>query len=272
MPNELAISDYLRQWGQFLDDDFIEMPLAAPAQPFDIEIPSDGILFDPAGLGEQTMLMDRSSFAMVDGVRQQVNLITAFIEGSNVYGSDATRAEALSTMGGTGRIKTSADNLMTFNTDGIPNADDDFDQSLFLAGAVRSNEQTAFAAIHTLFMREHNFWVDSIARSRPGTSGNEIYECARAIVAAQQQAITYNELLPLLLGEDWIEPCSGYDPSVDPGITNVFTAAAFRVGHTMHSSMTKREDSLMMAAPEGALGLRDAFLKARAGDRPLCRR
>ena len=90
-------------------------------------------------------------------------------------------------------------------------------------------------AMHTLFVREHNRLADIIADQDPDLSGDEIYQLARKIVGAQNQAITFNEFLPLLLGPDAIGPYTGYDPSVDPAITSEFSAAAFRVGHTMLS-------------------------------------
>ena len=62
---------------------------------------------------------------------------------------------------------------------------------------------------------------------------DEIYEQARTIVVAELQAITYNEWLPALLGENALQPYAGYDPTINPGISNEFSTAAFRVGHTL---------------------------------------
>ena len=62
-------------------------------------------------------------------------------------------------------------------------------------------------------------------------SGHEIYQSARAIVAAELQAITYREFLPVLLGDRAVRPYAGYSPGVDPGIANGFAAAAYRLGH-----------------------------------------
>ena len=53
------------------------------------------------------------------------------------------------------------------------------------------------------------------------------------MVVAELQAITFNEFLPALLGEDAIAPYDGYDPTVNPGIANEFSTAAYRLGHSM---------------------------------------
>ena len=48
-------------------------------------------------------------------LRQQLNMITSFIDGSNVYGSDSKRAAWLRTMRN-GKMKTSSGNLLPYNT------------------------------------------------------------------------------------------------------------------------------------------------------------
>ncbi len=59
--------------------------------------------FDPTNTGTQVIALDRSDYEVdSEGVRQQVNSISAFIDASNVYGSDEERASALRTLDGTG--------------------------------------------------------------------------------------------------------------------------------------------------------------------------
>ena len=124
---------------------------------------------------------------------------------------------------------------MPYNEQGLENEGGSNRRNLFLAGDVRVNEQIGLISMHTLFAREHNRLAKNIADQSPGLSGDEIYQLARKIVGAQIQAITFNEFLPLLLGPDAIGPYSGYDPSVDPTIASEFSAAAYRVGHTLLS-------------------------------------
>ncbi len=74
-----------------------------------------------------------------------------------------------------------------------------------MAGDFRANEQVGLTAMHTLFVREHNYHAEGYKGLNPDADGEEIYQYAKMIVAAEMQAITYNEFLPALLGEN--TPC-----------------------------------------------------------------
>src|SRR5919202_4438537 len=104
---------------------------------------------------------------------------------------------------------------------------------LFAAGDVRANENIELTSLHTLFVREHNRIADAISRANPGLDDETVYQMARARVIAEMQAITYNEWLPALLGPGALQPYRGYDPTVNPGIANEFSTAAFRLGHSL---------------------------------------
>lgn len=258
VPNPVRASDYLWQWGQFLDHDIDETPASDPEEPFDIEVPAGDPFFDPDGSGEAVIPLNRSLGEEHEGARQQINAITAFIDASNVYGSDETRAEALRTLDGTGRLKTSAGDLLPFNEAGLPNAGGPR-PTLFLAGDVRANEQAGLTAMHTLFVREHNYWADQIRADAPGLTGDEVYEAARGMVAAEMQAITYNEFLPLLLGRNALPRYRGYRDAVNPGISNEFATAAYRLGHSMLSGEILRLGPDGETIEQGNLPLRAAF-------------
>ena len=263
IPNTLNASDYVWQWGQFVDHDIDLTDGVNPPEPADIPVPAGDPFFDPLDTGTQVIAFNRSVFDTstgtgIDNPRQQINKITAWIDASNVYGSDVERAIALRTNDGTGRLNTSAGDLLPFNTEGLPN-DGGPDPSLFLAGDVRSNEQVGLTSMHTLFVREHNRYVEELAAERPGLSGDRLYERGRRFVGALMQAITYNEFLPALLGEGAIPAYNGYNPNVNASIANVFSAAAYRFGHSMLSPEILRLDQNLNVIPEGNLPLLDAF-------------
>ncbi|MEM7219160.1 MAG: peroxidase family protein [Pseudomonadota bacterium] len=256
-------SDYIWQWGQFLDHDIDLTDAHTPAEPFPIPVPATDRLFDPLGSGAVTINLNRSLYNVRTGAtepRQQINEITAWIDASNVYGSDMARADALRSHDGTGRLATSPGDLLPFNVFGLPNAGGDSD-ALFLAGDVRANEQLGLIAIHTLFVREHNRYVARLAKKRRTLTGDELYLHGRAYVGALMQSITYNEFLPALIGEDALRPYRGYKRDRAGGISNLFSTAAYRFGHSLLSPTILRRDKNGEPIEQGDLALRDAFFR-----------
>ncbi|MBI2825079.1 MAG: peroxidase [Planctomycetia bacterium] len=242
--NDRNLSAMIYVWGQFIDHDLDLTTGASPAQPFNVAVPTGDPQFDPNGIGTQTIKLNRSKFDPATGTtnaRQQVNTITSWMDGSMVYGSDTATAKALRTLQG-GKLKTSAGDMLPYNnTDylpggALPMANDSRivpDSQLFAAGDVRANENIELTAMQTLFVREHNYWAGKIAAGDPTLNDEQVYQKARAIVIAEIQSITYNQWLPALLGQGALDRYAGYNAKVNPGIANEFSAAAFRVGHTM---------------------------------------
>lgn len=260
MPNSHGLSDFVWQWGQFLDHD-IDLT----------ETSSDLSEFYPIDVSEGDMLspmipMMRSDYEPSTGTstenpRQQFNSVTSYIDGSGVYGSDETRALALRTLSA-GRLKTSVGNLLPYNEDSLPNANalNLPEGSLFLAGDIRANEQTGLTCMHILFAREHNRLADKISSENPAWDDEQIYQRARKIVGAQIQSITYNEFLPALLGP--MAPnivAASYNENVDASITNEFATSLYRAGHSMVSRKLQRiQDDGSMGAG-GGLDVMSAF-------------
>lgn len=279
VPSPVNASDFLWQWGQWIDHDMGLTEGQAQAESVPIQVPAGDPFFDPSNSGSQTLPFNRAVFDPATGTgtnnpRQQVNDLTSWFDASNVYGSTPDRTAALRTNDGTGRLLTSAGNLLPFNTTGLPNAGGT-GPDLFVAGDIRTNEQVYLTAMHTLWVREHNRQAAAIAAQDSSLSGEEIFQEARARVGALQQVITYNEFLPLLLGSNTLAPYQGYNPNVNGGITNTFTAGIFRVGHTMLSSTLRRVGADGNTIPQGDLQLRDAFFNTQPifdhGIEPLLR-
>lgn len=261
--NPRRASDYLWQWGQFLDHDLDLTQTAIPLEPAAIPVPAGDPFFDPAGTGQAVIPLNRSRYDLLSGTgvgnpRQQINEVTGWIDASNVYGSDQERASALRMFDGTGRLETSEGELLPFNAEGLPNGGGS-GAHLFLAGDVRANEQVALTVLHTLFVREHNRLARRIAQRHPQLSDEEIYQRARRLVAAEMQVITYREFLPALLGARALPPYRGYRPSADARVMNEFSTAVFRLGHSLLSPQLLRLDRGGTSMPGGPLPLRDAF-------------
>jgi len=277
MLNRRRASDFLWQWGQFLDHDMDLSETGNPAEPAHVPVPAGDPYFDPIGTGTAVIDFTRSAYDHASGIgpddpRQQTNVLSGWIDASNVYGSDATRAAALRTFSG-GLLKTSAGDLLPYNVQGLPNAGGT-DPGLFLAGDVRANEQVALTAMHTLFVREHNRIARLIARERPDLSDEILYQMSRRLVGAEMQVITYHEFLPALLGRE-LPAYRGYQPRLDARIMNEFSTAAFRFGHSLLSPKLRRIDSRGRTIPAGDLPLRSAFFApqeiSRDGISPVLR-
>ncbi|MAE64483.1 MAG: peroxiredoxin [Phycisphaeraceae bacterium] len=269
-PDPRGLSAFVWAWGQFLDHDIDLTPAHEPAEAFDIDVTGD-LMFDPQGQGA-VLELDRSMYAPSSAPRQQLNMITAWIDGSNVYGSDTARAGALRSGSG-GRLATSTGNFLPCNTLGFENAQLPFqdDQDMFLAGDIRANENVALTAMHTVFMREHNRIATEAALANPGWDDGQLYEWARKIVGAEMQAITYGQFLPAFGVE--IAPYDGYQSQVDGTILNEFSTAAYRVGHSMVTPMLMRIDETGAPIPAGHLSLMEAFFApdrfAESGVEPI---
>ena len=260
--NDRQLTDLVWLWGQFIDHDIDLTENGEPFESMPITVPTGDPYFDPYWTGEQYIDLNRSIYDSSTGdsvgnPRQQINQITAYLDGSVIYGSDEVRAAALRTFSG-GRLKTSEGDLLPFNEAGLPNAGGT-SADLFLAGDVRANENAALTSMHTLFVREHNRIADELADKHPKWSDEQIYQRARAYVVAELQAITFNEFLPALLGEGAIAEYEGYDPNVNPGISNLFSTAVYRFGHSMLSPELMRVDNSGAVIEAGNLSLRDAF-------------
>ncbi|KLU07439.1 Peroxinectin [Rhodopirellula islandica] len=252
--NDRGLSAFVYVWGQFIDHDLGLSESDEHGEAIDIAVPEGDLWFDPTGSGEAVIPMRRTPIAegtgtSIDNPAQQFNQITAFIDGSMVYGSDAATAEGLRTFVG-GRMAISDDGLLPLDESGM-----------VIAGDVRASENVGLTAIQTLFVREHNRLADEIFATDPEAADEEIYQRARLVVTSLIQSITYNEFLPALLGEHAIAAYQGYDASVNPGIANEFSTAAFRLGHS-----TLRDQVGFMSndgrESQDEMDLKDAFFHA----------
>lgn len=273
--NRRNLSGMIYVFGQFLDHDLSQTKTTGGAS-FPIQVPMGDPEFDPTSTGTKTIGLKRSVFDPATGTssdnpRQQVNSVTAFIDGSQVYGSDATRAAALRTFSG-GKLRTSTGNMLPFNTDGFPNDNDAHvvsDANLFLAGDTRANENPALVAMQTLFMREHNRVATSLASRNPTWTDEQLYQEARRAVCAELQAIVFNEFLPALLGQGAVAHYTGYQADANPGIDTEFSTGAFRFGHSTLDSDVGRMDDDGTDTPQGPMQLRDGFFNTTVYDPSL---
>ena len=258
MGSNQHLSDMVWVWGQFLDHDISLTPEAdeefAPVMTEDSDelapmIPMMRSTFDPTSGSDD------------NNPRQQINAITAFIDGSAVYGSDKATAMRLRT-GENGELHITDQGMLPKNISGVEMANPIglAPEELHSAGDVRANENPALLAMHTLWVREHNAQARQLANDHSEWTDEEIYQHARRIVSGEIQAITYEEFLPALLGNT--APSldhAAYDPTLHPGILNEFSAGLYRLGHSMIPTHVAKIGPDGEMSDEPLLLLRDCF-------------
>jgi hypothetical protein len=276
--SRLELSDYFWSFGQFIDHDIILS--RGTNEIIEILIPAGDPMFDPQNTGNVSIFLSRSEYdqstgTSIDNPRIHINGITAWVDGSMLYGSDEDRANWLRSFQN-GKLKTSEGDLLPYNTlsghfGGILDpSSPEMDlggmpiERYFIAGDIRANEHPFLTSMHTLFVREHNRVCDLLSFQNPTWNDERIYQHARAYVNGLLQNILYYEWLPVMGVH--LEDYSGYDNQMNPSIMNVFATAAFRMGHTLISDTLLRIDENGEALEIGNMAIADAFFNPTAID------
>lgn len=246
-PSSEGISNLFWAWGQFIDHDLSLTP-SGHTEFSPVIAPMDDPVFDPGTMIPFTRV-DPVEGSGETGPRAFANEITAFMDGSMIYGSDAETAAALRDGA---NLRVAEDDNLILTDHGM------------LAGDVRAAENVALTSMHTIFTREHNRLVEEFRETRPDLDEDGLFDHARAHVEAKLQAITYNEWLPILTGEGALEAYAGYDETVNPGISVEFSTAAFRFGHSLLPTGLDRTEEDGSEISAGALSLQAAFFNPTA--------
>ncbi|XP_063594720.1 chorion peroxidase-like [Penaeus indicus] len=196
------------------------------------------------------------------GPREQINEKTAYIDGSQVYGSDDEMMNSLR-KGEDGlliaQISKEGQELLPADTDLANECNQEeqasIDQFCFRAGDMRVNEQVLLTLFHTVWVRHHNHLASRLKSINPSWDDEKLFQETRRIVVAQLQHVTYNEYLPPIFGNEIIEdfklkPLKNkqrkvfYRPDTSAAISAEFATAALRFGHSMIADNIERVDKL----------------------------
>lgn len=220
---DTVASAWLYVFGQFVDHDLGLETSSPSGARIDIAVPAGDPAFPQGGVIRMTRDVRSATTGTV------INTTAGYLDLSQLYGS--TTAIAAGLRAADGRLKTSynGEALQVIN-------------GRFVAGDPRVDENPEISMVTILFMREHNYWVAELKRLHPDWSGNQLYDMARAITTAEYQNIIYTEYLPLLIGPV-LGPYPGYDARVNAQVTQEFTTAAFRIGHTQVSETQSGRDN-----------------------------
>jgi peroxidase len=221
--DDQVASAWLYVFGQFVDHDLDleSTPLSNPA--INITVAAG----DPAFPAGSMIAMTRD--ARDPSTNTIVNTVAGYLDLSQLYGDTAAVAASLRNPDGTLKTAPNGEDLQVLN-------------GAFITGDARVMENPELSAVTILFMREHNYWIQQLQARHPGWDGDELYNMAKAITTAEYQNIIYNEYLPVLIGGA-LGPYHGYDARVNAQVTQEFSAAAFRVGHSEVSDTQEGVDN-----------------------------
>ncbi|GAV03930.1 hypothetical protein RvY_14293-2 [Ramazzottius varieornatus] len=265
----------LMTFGQFLDHDVTLTPIATAANGFNfnckscdaetesspncrpIRIPDTDTDMSPFvnGTTERRCLafIRSASGRRAFGAREQINQNTAYIDGSNIYGSNLCRTQRLRSFQN-GRMNTTRNPKKGYR-ELLPQTTvkDDVEflecknqvagNACFLSGDTRENENPALTVQHTIWMRYHNSIAGELQAINPHWDDERLFQETRRIIVAVFQHVVYSEYLPRVLGQAVADRANlrpkktgyytDYDETCDATIANEFAAAAFRFGHTL---------------------------------------
>uniref|UniRef100_A0A8D0LBD1 Thyroid peroxidase n=1 Tax=Sphenodon punctatus TaxID=8508 RepID=A0A8D0LBD1_SPHPU len=216
------------------------------------------------GTGDQGILLGNLS-ALTP--RQQINGLTSFLDASTVYGSTpAVESKLRNFTSEKGLLRT---NLQYFDNDREylpfvdqllspcaqdPNSEEAERIECFMAGDSRSSEVISLTALHTLWLREHNRLAKALKKLNRHWSSEMVYQEARKIISALHQIITLRDYIPKIIGPDafnqYIGLYKGYDHTINPTVSNVFSTAAFRFGHATIHPIIKRLNAQYQDDPD----------------------
>lgn len=213
------------------------------------------------------------------GPRTQLNTITSYLDVSFVYGSSRSMMNSLrqsergllemwNLFGRQGLKPMLPAQRSNPNEGCVGRSASSGRPFCFRSGDIRTNQHVQLVALHTIHARQHNRLALALGQMNPHWSDNRIYHEARHIHIAIVQHILLNEYLPILLGPKQCQkynlteaPLGSYwdyyNPSLNPGISQAFAAAAFRQGHTRVPSLVYRFNAFH--EPLRVYPLRDLF-------------
>lgn len=231
-----VLTHLITVWGQYVDHDMGLTPQSKSISAFQgnvrcdqtcqnlnpcfpIQLPADDVLRER---GRNCLPFFRSASTCGTGniangmfqsllSREQLNAVTSYIDASTVYGSDAKNQHELRDPTNPQFLLVNDQYRDTNNQAFLPFTADKCVQEVnstepdvpcFKAGDGRAPEVAPLSAIHTVWMRYHNYLVEQLTVINGHWSAEQLYQQARKIVSSLHQKISFYDYLPHILGPD----------------------------------------------------------------------
>lgn len=259
---------------------------------FNIQLPSDDE--QTLATGKTCMPISRSKGAVgincTFSQRQQLSTLSAFIDASALYGkNDQELSELRNSTSDSGLLLTrespSGGILKLLPTqDQLPNTlvanttscnllvHRPLEVPCFVAGDVRNNENSGLISIQTVLIRYHQILARRLKAINPSWSSDKILQTVKSIIIAISQRITYTDFMIPLVGPVMMERYDltllekgywdGYDPYHNPTISNSFTTATFRYGHSQLAPSLGRPGTHFDKNVNASIQLKDSFFNS----------
>ncbi|XP_062858438.1 dual oxidase 1 [Trichomycterus rosablanca] len=213
---------------------------SCPPEIMQISVPKSDPVFQNNSTQEirlhfQRAQWDQSSGQNPNNPRIQLNDVTAWIDGSSIYGSSSSWCDALRSFH-RGLLSAGSSHNMPKQSDS-----DNFMWSapdpstgqtgpgLYEFGNAWANENIFTAVEGIIWFRYHNFLASRLHKEHPSWTDEELFQNARKRVIATFQSIVLYEWLPAYLGVS-MPPYPGYQKSVDPGVSPEFQITFMSIG------------------------------------------
>ena len=194
-------------------------------------------------------------------VRNQINDVTHWLDLSVIYGSSNEGADFLRK-----HINGMLNTSQGLEKDYLPKAPKStcpFETfgPCFVSGDNRVNDNMLLASLQTIWVREHNRIALLLSNIYTNWTDEKLYQEAKRIVTAEYQHIVYNEYLPWIVGQEYMQKFNlspnpsfrTYNESLIPQIINEFATSAMRFGHGLVQSQINVKDKNLLSQTTASL-------------------
>ncbi|XP_056428537.1 dual oxidase 1-like isoform X2 [Hyla sarda] len=219
---------------------------ACPAEFLNIYIPPGDPVFDPTNKSNVVLPFQRIQWSKDTGTspnspRDQINKVTAWIDGSSIYGTSHSWSDALRSFskgklatGPEGHFPPYASQSLPMWRVRDPSTGNTGSDGIYSFGNAMGNESPFIQAVGLVWFRYHNYIAEKLSEEHSDWTDEVLFQNARKWVIAVYQNIVFYEWLPTFLSD--VPGYNGYKPHVATSISPEFLALTAQMIYTMMPS------------------------------------